>query len=212
MCVEKKSTPVPFALIFIENLKFVLLAYVCGVLMLTGYAQAADEPLPPEVKKLIGAKIAFDPERGGKVPGWNMLGSYSFAGIEELGIEEMYNENMSIFAVISINKAGSSKMILDAKILPQQALSYSIKNGNIIPRKNRNALYLNNSCKRTASELIVGLMRPEPEMEKGNCTHWSKDVKRAWNIDQKTGRLTEISPQGVSCYWETELLCLSDQN
>jgi len=196
---------------FIKNLKFALLV-MCSISLLASNAQCADESLPPEVKKLIGMKIAFDLKRGGKVPGWKMLGSYSLInGNEEMEVEELNRENSSIFAILYFNKSESSKTILDARVLPQDSLPYSIKDGSVVEKKNKKKiLYFRSMCKRADAEIVVGLMRPEQAMESRNCTHWSNQVKRAWAIDRQTGHITAISPQGVSCYWETEFTCLPD--
>lgn len=185
-----------------RSLIFVLLA--AGIALLTGNAQAADEALPPEVKALIGMKIpAKAPGRTGDIPEWKtivggVLGSKP-NDIQEMGLEELYRDGISIFVIDLMDKRDRSRTVLDARLLPRQLLSYEIKNGKIVMKRNSSQLYsLVMGCERNRSEeTIVGLMRPEPG--KGNCTHNSKQVKRAWLIDPQTGRITDISPQDVSC-------------
>jgi len=196
-----------------RGLMFVVLAVVGTMAVLVGNAQGKETSLPPEVKKLIGMKMTFDNNRGSRVPGWERVGSYSLIpGNEVLGVDELYRESESIFAVIFFNKNDHSKTILDARVLPQDSLSYFVRGGQVVPRKSSRVLYFRNICKRADTEIVVGLMRPEPEMQQDNCTHWSKQVKRAWSIDEQTGRISEISTEGVSCFWETEFACLSSQD
>jgi hypothetical protein len=179
---------------------------VGGMLMSAGDAQCAEEPLPLEVKKLIGMKIpAKAPGRAGSVPGWKLVGSYPLVGRGDMGVDELFKDNTSIFAIILRDEKDSSQIILDARVLPRDSLPYFVKNGKFIPRYSKQTLYFKSMCERADAEIIVGLMTPLKSSS--DCTHRSNQVKHAWLIDSRTGRISAVSGQGVSCYWETEYAC-----
>lgn len=174
-----------------------------GMSLLAVNAQGAGDTLPPEVEVLIGMRIpAKAPGRGGNVPGWGRMGSYALDAVilpqQSLGVEELYRDDVSIFAIILLDEKDWSRTILDAQVIPQKLLWYYVKNGKFVEKKNRRLHSFSSMCKRADSETIVGLMRPEPGKE--NCTHNSKQVIRAWKIEQQTGRITGIPTQDVSCF------------
>jgi hypothetical protein len=94
--------------------------------------------------------------------------------------------------------------ILDAQLLPPQA--QFDKDGSLIRSQVNSQLYVfEHACVSTRNEKVVGMVRPEPGKE--HCEHLSRQVQRAWKIDKKTGKITEVSPQGISCHWVTSLSC-----
>jgi hypothetical protein len=187
------------------------------LLLISANLQAADDVLPPEVKSLIGMKlppvrvegkdIKRDPRleplpsdyvllQPASIPQWKYKGGWLLPQTN-MGIEELYLGDLSIFVVDTINKNNKIKTILDAHVLPQNLLFYYIKDGKVV-KKNKTGLYeLNAMCEREASEVIVGLMRPEVGNE--NCQHKTTQVIRAWKIDPNTGSIMLIPSHGVTC-------------
>lgn len=182
-----------------------LLCFAAGIP--TSYARDKN---PPEVEALIGMKIPSEKQGSfGKIPGWKSK-TWTALSIfpqpqQDISVEELYRDDEFIFVIKLFDKKDWSTTILDAQILPLRLLEYQIKNGGIVWKKNSQGYNFESMCQNTRLETVVGLMRPEPGKE--NCTHKSKQVKRAWQIDKKIGRITEIPPQGVSCHWETEDFC-----
>ncbi|MDO8262212.1 MAG: hypothetical protein Q7T21_03195 [Gallionella sp.] len=180
-----------------------VLAVAGGMTVMAGSAYCEGDVLPPEVRAMVGMRIpAKAPGKGGDVPGWGRMGSYALDAAtlpqQSLGVEELYRDNVSIFAIILLDEKDWSRTILDAQVIPQKLLWYYVKNGKFVEKKNRRLYSFNSMCKRADSETIVGLMRPESGKE--NCTHHSKQVMHAWKIGQQTGRITDIPAQGVSCF------------
>lgn len=180
------------------------IAWIVGCLLLFSLnAEAVNETPLPEAKALIGMKLSIS--KGWVVPGWNLGGSYSLvAGKEELGVDVLDQGNVTIFITHLLDKADMSKTILDAHELPQDFFAWKIVNGKVVPKRkdaytNPNYYNFNARCKSDDYETVVGIVRRQPGVSMG----LSEDVKRAWAIDQKAGRITKISPKGVSCFVET---------
>ena len=166
-------------------------------------AQGEENTLTPELRSLVGMRIPANAQgMQGDVPGWFVMGSYALSApkhkLLSMGVEELYRDDVSIFVIDIVDEMDWSRTILDVQVLPQNMLWYDIKNSNIVPKKDEHMYSFNSMCKRADSQIIVGLMRPE--LGKEDCTHYSKQVLRAWEIDPQIGRITEIPVQGVSCF------------
>jgi hypothetical protein len=160
---------------------------------------------PPEVEALIGKQI---PRIG--IPGWSKLSGSLFESSQQsaqaMGLEVMDRGGKSIFLIELIDTKNDYATVLDAQILPKQP-RYDAKGKPIGSRKENARLYsFTEGCQRENAEaVIVGTALPEQDKE--HCGHWTKRVQRAWMIDPQTGRITEISPEGVSCLIESEYDC-----
>ena len=188
-----------------------VLAVAGGMTVMAGSAYCEGDVLPPEVRAMVGMRIpAKAPGRQGSVPGWLRMGSYALDAakrpLQSLGVEELYRDDVSIFVIDLLDEKDWSRTILDAQVMPQKLLWYYVKNGKFVEKKNKQLYSFSSMCKRADSETIVGLMRPESGKE--DCTHHSKQVIRAWIIDQQSGRITGIPTQGVSCFkGDTDYSC-----
>ncbi len=196
-----------------ESLKNMIFR-ICFYILLLFYFSVvnADEPLLPEVKFLIGIQVP-DTEQGrnGEVSGWTMHGGQVFRISNDntfvWGVGGYFKNDLNIFAVEMRNNKENNRTILDAQILPNDLLTYSLVNGRVVTKKQWWKFYVPTvGCERKRGEVIVGLVRPE--LEKHECSHKTNQVKRAWIIDQETWHISEISPQGVSCdYMGGEYFC-----
>lgn len=194
-----------------RGLALVVLAVAGGIALLAGNAQGADDAMPPEVQALIGMEIP-DTESGmnGAVPEWKMKGGSLLENFlypeQPLLIEELYQNKLSVFVIERLDRKKKSRTILDVAVLPRHMLNYNVKNGEIVWKKSLQVYRFERGCERERYETVVGVMRPERGKE--DCTHKSKQVKRAWKIDHQTGRITEIPSYGVSCYFmDSEYAC-----
>ncbi len=154
---------------------------------------------PPEVEALIGKRFPAS-----EIPGWEGRGG-SLLGIspkpgQEMGIGQMRRDEMVIFVVDLTDQADMTRVILDAQVLPPQARLD--KHGMLAKSKENAQLYrFTETCRSENEEKVVGMVRPLPEDEDDPEPTWSTLVQRAWKIDKKTGHITEISPEGISCIW-----------
>lgn len=194
-----KTNLIPLALV-------VLFLIASGAVVQAGDMPIQDEPLPPEVKKLIGMKIPA--KAGDVVPGWKVIGAGMLVinsnAEKKLGYELLYQKNISIFLVDVMN-GDRNRTIIDVRVLPRQLLNYTVRDEQIVFKKNANHFYMfEHNCQRGSdkSVLVVGLTRPEDD--KTGYTHWSSQVRRAWVIDQGTGKISEVLPQGISCHVEID--------
>lgn len=188
-------------------MKQIVQIFLGWLLLFSVNSQAADDAIPAEIKALIGNKIfAKTPKTVGDVPDWKITGGGTLVGTSivetNLGYELRHKGNINIFWIDTID-SDYNRTILDVRVLPQSLLFYDIKDDKIIPKKNWRHLYMfQHSCQKDSSEkqVIVALIRPE--QGKDNCVHWTSQVKLAWSIDSKTGRISEISPKGISCHYD----------
>ncbi len=195
-----------------RSLIFVVLAVAGGMALLAGNAQGAEDAMPPEVKALIGMRIPdTETGRNGEIPNWTMNGGEVFRistdGASGSMISGYFQNNLSIFVVEERNNKEKYRTILDAQLLPIEFLTYYLKNGKAVTKKQWWKFYVPTVlCYRERGETIVGLMRPE--RGKYDCSHKTKQIKRAWKINQETGHIAETSPQEVSCsYMGGEYSC-----
>lgn len=190
----------------------VLLLIARGALVLAAdNTPIQDEPLPPEVKKLIGMKIQSEKQgEFGRIKKWK---SKRWATLnifpkpsQTIGVQELYQNDMSIFVIELMDETDWSVTLLDARVLPRHLLNYNVKNGEIVWKKTPLDYRFEPMCYRKPKERIVALMRSEQGRE--DCTHTTRQVKRAWKVEEENGRISEISPQGVSCsFMDSEYSC-----
>lgn len=197
----------------LKNLTSLVFLATLGMTVFVGSAQCADEALPPEVQSLIGMKIQSEKQgEFGRIKNWESKG-WSTLNIfpkpnQTMGVEELYQGDMSIFVIELMDKSDWSMTILDAQVLPRQMLNYSVKNGKIVWKKSLRTYRFESGCYRKTNpkERIVGLIRPENGKE--DCTHETKQVKRAWKIDQESGHVSETLSDRVLCYFmDAEFSC-----
>jgi hypothetical protein len=166
--------------------------------------QSAEDGLSLTIKALIGKRIpAIDADGGNRIPDWNIASRYSLTSVLE--VDEIYQNNMSAFAVLLRDSADDSRTVVDAVELQQYLLSYVVENGKQIQKNSNRMWYFNGICKTDNNRHMVGLMRPNPNATNGKCTHWSKKVDMVWEVDIQTGRLLNKLPQNVSCEWKSEM-------
>lgn len=179
---------------------FVGIVCVVAVLLAHPFAIAAEAPQqqsefkrdknPPEVEALIGKPITKN-----GLPGWQhhisvLLNLFPQSG-EALGLDDIERNGVEVFLVEKIPQKDGSAIVIDAQVLPKQATTGS--------KKNSRPYQFETACESPNEERVVGLMLPERGKE--DCGHISKKVLRAWKIDTQTGRITEISPEGITCQW-----------
>ncbi|MDD4977863.1 MAG: hypothetical protein PHI29_04460 [Gallionella sp.] len=191
------------------------LLIVCGLAMQSCSAREEKETLPPEVRQRVGVRIS---DTG--VPREELVSGWIANGFESIYISPdkslirtmaMFEKNdTSIFAIISLNTKEKYKTILDAQLLPKELLTYYFKNGKSVTKKQWWKFYSPTAiCYREREEIIVGLMRPE--QGKQDCSHKTKQVKKAWKVDQESGHISEIPTQGIVCsYMGGEYSCDSE--
>lgn len=193
-----------------RGLVFDVLAVTVCMTLLAGNARGAENAMPLEVRALIGMRIQSEKQgefgnvKGWKFKGWTTLNIFPNPG-QTIGVEELYRDDMSIFAIVLTDKTDWSMTVLDVRVLPRQTLNYNVKNGEIVWKKSARAYRFENMC-YLPKETVVAIARPEKGKE--DCTHTTKQIKRAWKVDQETGRISEIPTQGVSCsFTDSEYSC-----
>lgn len=188
-----------------KGLIALLLLIASGSVVLAGDAPIPDEPLPPEVKKLIGMKIP--PKNIGKsgapIPNFIRFGEGNLnrqIGDEtpraELGYEEgLFDEKWPVF-IVSSSHDDRTLEILDVRLLPKKLINWRYANGKITRLEVGNFLIFSPYCQyeKNVDRIIFGL--EDPKFEHDN---YSIRIERAWEIDPQTGRIKSISTQGVTC-------------
>lgn len=194
-----------------RGLIFVVLAVTGCMSLLASNARGVEDAMPPEVRVLIGMRIQserhgeFGRIKNWKSKGWTTLNIFPKPN-QTIGVQELYRNDMSIFVIELMDKTDWSMTLLDVRVLPRHMLEYDVKNGEIVWKKSSHAYRFEPMCYRKLEERIVALMRPE--QGKGDCTHTTRQVKRAWKVDEQTLRISEIAPQGVSCaFMDSEYSC-----
>jgi hypothetical protein len=187
----------------LRDVFFVLLAVSGGMAMLAGNAQAAEEPLPPEVKALIGMKVS--PVVAGRTPGVipNFIKSNGSGGGRGADIYYEFGVVASKWPVLLVERVYEDRAIeiLNIQMLPSSLLDWRFVRGEFIEVKGR--FHLSPYCKANEEDkrIIVGLMTPV--VAQSGCIHLrSKLVKRAWQIDEQDGQVTAISPQSLQCVYD----------
>jgi hypothetical protein len=171
--------------------------------LLASNAQCADEPLPPEVKALIGMKLP--PKVVGKkqalIPDFKEVGGALVDTDEKQGSSLAYSEGVvgnkwPVFIVERIASDRSAE-ILDAKMLPENLIEWRHDDGNIKFLKGRHTFSEDCHTEEQGTQLIFGLVKPEKG--KSDCAHYSGRVKRAWQVDRQSGQITPIPTKGIKC-------------
>lgn len=175
------------------------------MVLLSCNAQGEDEPLPPEVKALIGMKIPpkVVGKSGAPIPKFLSFGGGMLnrkIGNEtpraELIFEEgMVNEKWPVFIVYA-SHADKTREILDARLLPKGLINWRYADGKIKRLEDGNFLIFSTDCLYANGDgrIIFGLEDPKAEHE-GMSTR----IERAWEIDQQSGHIKSIPTQGISC-------------
>ncbi len=192
-----------------KGLIALLLLIAGGAVVLAGDAPIQDEPLPPEVKKLIGMKIP--PKVVGRDPSElpNFIGvsgsmlnrklDNSQADAEIIYEEGVFNRKWAVFFVYA-SHTDKTREILDARMLPEKLLNWRYRNGKITRLEEGDFLifsghcYYNDNDPSTNNRIVFGLEDPKFEHD-GYTTR----IERAWEIDQQTGRIKSISATGIAC-------------
>lgn len=184
-----------------KRISLIALYYI----MLAPITVLADDVLPPNLLSLIGKTFAL---KATEFPDWRIARSAMLEKGQqeghEIAVEHLYRSDMSILVSELINKNDQSTTILDIRVISTRYLDSEVINGNLSFKKNGGQLFRFEAfCKINASDekYIVGLIRPEPGQE--DFTHWTTQVKRAWSIDRKTGKISNVSPEQVSCWWQS---------
>ncbi len=177
-----------------------------GAALLAGNAEGVEESLPSEVRALVGMKIPdMEPSGKGGIPGWHSKRG-TLLGKQRVGVEELYRGSTFIFLVSGLDETGKNRTVLGVQVLPLNLLSYYEKDGELMFTRHSKKYQFESLCYRQKGEIVVGLMRPERGSE--DCRHTTKQIKRAWSIDEQSGRISEISTQGVSCsFMDAEYSC-----
>lgn len=191
-------------------------------------AQSVEEVLPPDVRALVGMKLApvrveeKDIKRApwakplspdyvqmapARIPNFISMGSSGGGGLG-LGFEEgVVAGKWPVFIVERIG-ADMSREILDALMLPKDLIDWHFADGNsgnisdhFIFIKGR--FSLSERCRSSEEDerIIVGLIKQEKGKE--TCSHFSKQVKLAWMIDRQSGKITPMPTQGLQCFYLT---------
>jgi hypothetical protein len=193
-----------------KSLIVVLLLIASGaVVMAADNAPIQDEPLPPEVRKLIGMKIP--PKVVGRepahIPNFSLFGGsllnwqigYATPKADLAYEEGMLYEKWPVFFVIAFH-SDKTLEILDARLLPGKLLNWRYKNGKIKRLEDGDFFIFSGHCyyddndPSTNNRIVFGLEDPKFEHD-GYTTR----IERAWEIDQQTGRIKSISATGIAC-------------
>ncbi|MBU1777704.1 MAG: hypothetical protein KJ899_13850 [Gammaproteobacteria bacterium] len=188
-----------------KGLIAVLLLIAGGAVVLAGDAPIADEPLPPEVKKLIGMKIPpkVVEKKGGSVPDFigfeGMALIVDFESGIDLGYRAGFVGGKWPVLLVSRHFPDRSQVILDVQMLPENLIAWKLVNGK--PSYLYGRYRLSPRCRAGDEDipLVVGLMKQEEGKE--TCAHYSGRVNRAWQIDRQNGHLTPLSTEDMQCYY-----------
>lgn len=185
---------------YLRGIIFVLFTVVGGMVLLIGNAQAGDDALPPEVKALIGMKIPSKiPGVPGSIPRW--LSLWGAGIVNTIYFDELQRENITILTIELIDTKDQTISILDARVISRnpKELQYYVKDGKPEQKNDLSGYMITSSCQRKNSEeneLILGMWRFDSGPK---CGATSTLVKKAWLLDPKSGRLTDIPSKGVFC-------------
>jgi hypothetical protein len=174
---------------------------LCWLTLLLVDAQAADGALPPEVKVLIGMKIPPKaPGRQGDVPGWLDLDGQGI--VNSIGFSILQKDKVTILAIDSVDPKDQTRTILDVRMIPGNLLNRYMKDGQVQLKTNDMQLYrITTACLRGGSPdedgVLMGMWRYEPGTR--SCGGPSNLIKKAWLLNSESGKLTDISTEGVTC-------------
>jgi hypothetical protein len=197
---------------------------LAGWMLMAGAAYCGDAPLPPEVQALIGMKlppvrvegkdIKMHPDIKQRpdfvfmqthIPGYTHIEG-NIASLKDKPGSQLWYETGFIggkWPVLLVRRLHKdmSYEILDAQMLPANLIEWTFANGKLQDVKGRFRLsgYCQIGNKEDVSRTIVGLIKPEKG--KSDCSHDSRRVKQAWEIDQQSGHVAPISTQGLQCHY-----------
>ncbi|WP_126462782.1 hypothetical protein [Sulfuritortus calidifontis] len=157
---------------------------------ISGIEQLIGLRIPP---KILGSKQ-------GDLPGWNTLGgSILSSNGNTILIERGYIKDEGGFVLIQVDR-DMTRTVIDGRRLPINLLRYQLQNGKLAWRKNAINRYGIERCEKKGDVgVYVGLMKPEHGKE--GCLHYSRQVKMAWRLNEKTTKLDDVSPVGVYCFY-----------
>lgn len=153
------------------------------------------KPGDAEVSALIGQGIWTLPKQGSnQSSGWNLIGGRTIRD-PELSLHEYYRDKQAIFVIVK-----KDRTIADARLLPMQVLNCRVSEAKYIFINDARRYGLTHVCqvKNNSDAVVIGLARPEKGRD--GCVHWTTRVRNAWEVDAKTGKLKDLSVEGVSCY------------
>ncbi len=168
-------------------------------------APIQDEPLPPEVKALIGMKIppVIKDREPGRTPKFirfsegmlnRQIGNETPKA--ELGYEEgIIGEKWPVFIVSAVHKDLTIE-ILDIHLLPKNLINWRYINGEV-KRLEKGIFYIFSvDClyREGNERIIFGLEDPKVERD-GMSTR----IIRAWEVDQQNGHIKSISTRNITC-------------
>lgn len=187
-----------------------ILLLIASEAVQAGDAAIQDEPLPPEVKKLIGMKIPTESVmRAGKyIPDFIRSGSGMLnkkIGNEIPKAELVYEEGIvaskwPVFIVSAMHSNGVLE-ILDARLLPEDLIVWRYENGKF-KAAGKPGFIFSPSCFYVSSDgkpIFEGRIMFGLEDIDTQSNGFSTRIERAWEIDRQTGRIKSISTQGVVC-------------
>ena len=159
--------------ILLKNFTAMTFAIACCLLLPTNTVRAEDEPLPPEVKALIGMNIPpkIVGKKGGNIPNFIRVSERNLnkqIGDEkpgaELGYEEgLLNEKWLVF-IVSASHKDRTLEILDVQMLPENLINWRYENGKVKGIGNRFEFsYCHSSI--DYRRIILGLVKPENDNE-----------------------------------------------
>lgn len=172
-------------------------------------SQCGDDSLPPEVKALIGKKLP--PKIAGispsEIPNFieangALLVDSGDTAISVLAYSEgVLAQKWPVFFMVRIYHPSRETEILDARILPANLLDWRLKNG--VVEENSGHYKLSGRCRANKEDarIILGLVRTERGKE--GCSHFSRRIKQAWQMDVKSGSLALVATQGLQCEYIT---------
>lgn len=179
----------------------------------------AKKPLPPEIQALIGLKIPQEMRpvntrnkatgeietrerlRLGNIPNFFQVSS----GVVDIG----FIGQTPAFVVLKLTPM-REREILNIEIIPSEYLNMQLVDGKLQWGKGRNDVF--DICKQTTStrstdryDTIVALGKPEKGKE--DCEHTTRQIKLAWGVDTRTGRIEVIAPETVECLLPSPIFC-----
>ncbi len=183
-----------------------LLLIACGsVVLAADNAPIPDEPLPQEVKALIGMKIPPKVlgRRGGDIPNFIEVGGGMLnrkIGSEvpkaELGYDEGVVDRKWPVFIVSAGHNDRTLEILDVQLLPKNLINWRYANGKIMGAGKGNHFIFSARCQygKGDDRIIFGLEDPTVEHD-GMSTR----IERAWEVDPLSGQIKSISTKNITC-------------
>jgi len=179
----------------------------------------AKNQLPPEIQALIGLKIPQEMRPVnvrnkatgiietskrlmlGHIPNFFQVSS----GVVDIG----FIGQTPAFVVLKLTPM-REREILNIEVLHAEHLNMQLVDGKLQWGKGLNDVF--DICKQTTStssmdryDAIVALGKPEVGNE--DCEHTTRQIKLAWGVDTRTGRIEVIAPETVECLLPAPTIC-----